>query len=234
MKKRSKKYRAAAESFNRAETHTLTDAIRILKGFPSAKFEESVDLNVQLGIRPDQSSESVRGTVALPHGTGRKVRVLCFAKGEAEREAKQAGADFIGGEDYVKKVLEGWLEFDAVVAHPDMMREISKLGKVLGPRGLMPTPKTGTVTATGGAAIKEIKSGRVEFKNDKTGGLHVNIGKRSFAEEQLLTNAKTVIRAVLDAKPAAAKGDYLKRVTVSATQGPGIRLRSTPMGVVES
>jgi large subunit ribosomal protein L1 len=176
----------------------------------------------------------VRGTTALPHGSGKKVRVLCFAKGEAQKAAEAAGADYVGVEEYIKKVTANWLEFDAVVAHPDVMREISKLGRVLGPRGLMPTPKTGTVTPDVGKAIKEIKAGRVEFKTDKTGGLHIACGRRSFTEEAILENTKTVVRAVIDAKPAAAKGDYIRRACLASSQSPGIRLRSTPMSVAEN
>lgn len=231
MKKRSKRYQECSKVFDFTKSYPLSEAIKILKRFKPAKFDESVGLNFQLGIRPDQPNEAVRGTTALPHGSGQKVRVLCFAKGEAQRAAEQAGADYVGAEEYIKKIEGGWLDFDAVVAHPDMMREISKLGKVLGPRGLMPTPKTGTVTPDVGKAVKEIKGGRVEFKSDKTGGLHVLCGKSSFTEQALLENAKTVIKAVSEAKPSAAKGDYLKKVTISASQSPGIKLRAIAMSI---
>lgn len=233
MKHRSKRYEASLKSFNRSTPYTLAEAIRILKGFSPAKFDESVELNFQLGIRPDQPSESVRSVATLPHGTGKKVRVLCFAKGEAQKAAQAAGADYVGAEEYVKKVSEGWLDFDAVVAHPDMMRDLSKLGKILGPRGLMPTPKTGTVTTDVEKTIKEIKAGRVEFKSDKTGGLHVRFGRRSFSEEALFENAKVAIQAVIDSKPSACKGDYLKRVSIASSQSPGIKLRATSTGVIE-
>ena len=233
MKKRSKRYKECLKAFDSTKSYSLPEAVKILKRFAPAKCDESVDLNFQLGVRPDQPNEAVRGATALPSGSGRKVRVLCFAKGEAQRAAEQAGAEYVGAEDYVKKIEGGWLDFDAVVAHPDMMREISKLGKVLGPRGLMPTPKTGTVTPDVGKAVKEIKGGRVEFKSDKTGGLHVLCGKRSFSEDALISNVKTVIKAVSDAKPSAAKGDYLKRVTISTSQGPGIKLQATAMNVAE-
>ena len=234
MSKRSKRYEQSTKLVDVAKAYTLSEAVKIVKEFQSAKFDESVAINFQLGIRPDQPTEAVRGTAALPHGSGKKIRVLCFAKGEAQRAAEQAGADYVGAEDYVKKVEGGWLDFDAVVAHPDMMREISKLGKILGPRGLMPTPKTGTVTADVDKAIKEIKAGRVEFKSDKTSGVHVLCGKRSFSEQALLENVKSVIKAVLDAKPQASKGDYLKRVSISASQNPGITLRATSMSVQDS
>ena len=233
MRERSKRYKECLKSFDVTKSFPLPEAVKILKQFPQAKFDESVELNFQLGIRPDQANEAVRGTTALPNGSGKKVRVLCFVKGEAQKAAEEAGADYVGAEDYVKKIEGGWLDFDAVVAHPDMMREISKLGKVLGPRGLMPTPKTGTVTPDVRKAVKEIKGGRVEFKSDKTGGLHVLFGKRSFSEDALLKNAEAVIKAVSEAKPQASKGDYLKRVCLSATQSPGIKLRAVAVSVSE-
>ena len=233
MKHRSKRYKESAKVFDSTKSYSLHEAVKTLKKFAPAKFDQSVGLNFQLGIRPDQPNEAVRGTTALPHGSGKKVRVLCFAKGEAHRAAEEAGADYVGAEDYIKKIEGGWLDFNAVVAHPDLMRDISKLGKVLGPRGLMPTPKTGTVTPDVKKAIKEIKGGRVEFKSDKTGGLHVLCGKSSFPENALLDNTKTVIKAVIEAKPPQAKGDYIKRVTLSVSQGPGIKLRATTMSVAE-
>ncbi len=233
MKTRSKRYKECLKAFDSTKSYSLPEAVKILKSFVPAKYDESVDLNFQLGIRPDQANESVRGATALPNGSGKKVRVLCFAKGEAQRAAEQAGADYVGAEEYVKKIEGGWLDFDAVVAHPDLMREISKLGKVLGPRGLMPTPKTGTVTPDVGKAVKEIKGGRVEFKSDKTGGLHALCGKKSFSEDALISNAKTIIKAVSIAKPSAAKGDYLKRITISTSQGPGIKLRASAFSVAE-
>ena len=233
MKKRSKRYRESVKLYDPVKSYTLPEAVKILKSFLPAKTDESITLNFQLGIRPDQPNEAVRGATSLPHGSGKKVRVLCFAKGEAQRSAEQAGADYVGAEDLVKKIEGGWLDFDAVVAHPDVMREISKLGKILGPRGLMPTPKTGTVTPDVAKAVKEIKSGRVEFKSDKTGGLHVLCGKKSFSEDVILSNAKAVIQAISNAKPQAAKGDYLKRVSIATSQGPGIKLRGVAVGVTE-
>lgn len=233
MKHRSKRYREIAKTYDRMKSYELPEAVKIIKGFASAKYDETVGLNFQLGIRPDQANEAVRGTATLPHGSGKKIRVLCFAKGEAQRAAEQAGADFVGAEEYVKKIEDGWLDFDAVVAHPDLMRDISKLGKVLGPRGLMPTPKTGTVTPDVGNAIKEIKAGRVEFKSDRTGGLHVICGKKSFSEEALAQNATSIINAVSQAKPSTAKGDYMKRVYLSASQSPGVKLRVVQVKVAE-
>ena len=221
------------KAYDPTKSYLLPEAVKIVKRFAPAKYDETVGLNFQLGINPEQANEAVRGTAALPHGSGKKIRVLCFAKGEAQRSAEQAGADYVGAEDYVKKIEGGWLEFDAVVAHPDLMRDISKLGKVLGPRGLMPTPKTGTVTPDVGKAIKEIKAGRVEFKNDKTGGLHVICGKKSFPEEALVQNATAVIQAVSRAKPSAAKGDYMKRIYLSASQSPGVKLQVVQVGIAE-
>lgn len=222
-KKRSKRYSERAKLVNSEKTYTVEDAIKVLKQI-KPKHDESVALDFQLGIRPEQNDEMVRGTVLLPHGSGKKVRIICFCKGESAREAQDAGADVIGAEDLIKKVSEGWLDFDAVVAHPDMMRELSKLGRVLGPKGLMPSPKAGTVTPNVGRAVKELKAGRIEFKNDKTGGVHAVCGKLSFPDKSLIENIQTVIRAVKDAKPAASRGDYFKRIAVAPTQGPGIRL----------
>jgi len=233
MKKRSKRYKEASKSLVAEKSYTLFEAVTTIKKFPPAKFDESVQLNFQLGIKPDQADQTVRGTAALPHGTGKKIRVLCFVKGEAEKIAREAGADYAGAEEYIKKIEGGWLDFDAIVAHPDMMREISKLGKVLGPRGLMPSPKSGTVAVDVKKAIKEIKAGRVEFKNDRTGGIHVMCGKRSFSEEALFENAKTLVKAVLDAKPQTTKGDYLRNVTLAATQSPGLKIRSGALSIVE-
>ena len=233
MKTRSKRYRESAKSFNPVKIYKLPEAVKVLKAFKPVKFDESVTLNFQLGIRPDQPNELVRGTAVLPHGTGKTVRVLCFVKGEGQRAAKDAGAEYIGAEEFIKKVESGWLEFDAVVAHPDMMREIRKLGKILGPRGLMPTPKTGTVTPDVGKAVKEIKGGRVEFKSDKTAGLHVLCGKRSFSEEDLVANIEAVLKAVARAKPQAAKGDYMRSVRLSSSQSPGLKLQLAGASVLE-
>jgi len=206
------------------KTYTLKEAIQVLKQVKDSKFDETIAIDFQLGIRPDQSDEMVRGTVALPHGSGRKVRVICLCKGEAAREAQAEGAEEVGAEELIKKIQEGWLDFDALVAHPDMMKEASKLGRILGPKGLMPSPKAGTVTPNVGKAVKELKGGRIEFKSDKTGGLHAVCGKLSFSENALLENAQVVIRAVRDAKPSTSKGDYLKRIAIALSQGPGLRL----------
>ncbi len=233
MNQRSKRYREGEKLVDRTKKYSLKEAFQVIKTLPAAKFDESVAMNFQLGLKADQSDQSVRGTASLPNGSGKTLKVLCFAQGEAQRAAQDAGADFVGAEDLVQKVESGWLEFDAVVATPDMMRTISRLGKVLGPRGMMPTPKTGTVTPDVSKAIKEIKAGRVEFKSDKTGGVHVLIGKRSFAEEALLENARVIVKSVVDAKPAAVKGDYIKSVSIACSQSQGLRLQSNPTGVLE-
>ena len=222
--KRSKRYQGRAKLVDREKKYNLSEAVKILKKIEAGKIDETVSLNFQLGIKTEAGSENVRSAVSLPHGSGKKVSVICFCKGEGAKEAQEAGADHVGAEELVQKILEGWMEFDAVVAHPDMMREVSKLGRVLGPKGLMPTPKTGTVTPNVAKAVKELKGGRVEIKSDKTGGLHAICGKMSFAEKALLENAQTVIRAVREAKPPASKGDYLKSVTLAPAQGPGIQL----------
>jgi len=195
-----------------------------LKKIDNNKYDESISINFQLGVKTASGNENVRGAVNLPHGSGKKITVICFAKGEPAKEAQAAGADHVGAEELVTKVQGGWFEFDAIVAHPDMMREVSKLGRVLGPKGLMPTPKTGTVTPNVGKAVQELKSGRVEFKSDKTGGLHAFCGKLSFDEVKLLENARSLINAIQDSKPAATKGDYIKSLSIAATQGPGIKL----------
>ncbi len=222
--KKSKRQQKRSSLVEVGKIYSLADAVKILKQVDDSKYDETITLSFQLGIKADSGDENVRGTVSLPHGSGKSVRVLCFCKGEAVNQAKAAGADHIGGDELVQKVLAGWFEFDAVVAHPDMMREVSKLGRLLGPKGLMPTPKTGGVTPQVATAVKELKAGRVEFKSDKTGGLHAICGKMSFSEQNILENAKSVVKAVRDAKPAASKGEYVKVVTVAATQGPGMKL----------
>lgn len=228
--KSSKRYNQRRSNLDSLKVYTLDEAVSIFeKCKPTAKYDETVTLNFQLGIKPDQADQLVRGAVSLPHGSGKTVRVVCFSKGEEAKQAQAAGADFIGAEELVQKVLQGWLDFDAVVAHPDMMREVSKLGRVLGPRGLMPTPKTGTVTPDVGKAVKELKAGRVEYKNDKTAGVHVVCGKASFDSEKLKENVRVVAKAIRDSKPASSKGDYFKQIVLSMTQGPGVRLQPSSL-----
>jgi large subunit ribosomal protein L1 len=226
MRKRGKNYRRVRGGVGAGDL-TLDAAIKLAKESGYAKFDESVDLAMRLGVDPKHADQMVRGTVVLPHGTGRKVRVLVFASGEQVKEAEEAGADHVGGEELAKKVGEGWLDFDSVVATPDMMKVVGRLGRVLGPRGLMPNPKTGTVTADVRKAVHDIKAGKVEFRVDKAGNLHAAIGKLSFGAEQLEENARALIDAVLRAKPAASKGKYVRSAHLSSTMGPGISLDAT-------
>lgn len=219
-----KKYRDALAKVDRSQRYLLEDSLRLLKETARAKFDETVELAIRLGVDPRQADQNIRGTVTLPHGMGKPVRVLAFAKGEKEKEAQEAGADFVGSEELIKKISEGWLDFDKAVATPDMMGAVGRIGKVLGPRGLMPNPRTGTVTMDIGKAVKEIKAGKLEYRVDKAGIVHVPVGKASFGPEQLIDNARAVLTSVLRAKPASAKGNYIKGVTVTTTMGPGIKI----------
>jgi large subunit ribosomal protein L1 len=205
-----------------ARPYRLEEAAELLRKAHFAKFDETVDLVLNLGVDPKQSDQMVRGTVVLPHGLGKSKRVLVIASGEKVREAQEAGADFVGGDDIVQRIQEGWTDYDAVIATPDMMRSAGRLGKVLGPRGMMPNPKTGTVTFEIAKAIQEIKAGKIEFRLDKTGIIHSPVGKISFTAKQLAGNAQTLLAAVVKAKPAAAKGKYIKKLTLTSTMGPGI------------
>jgi large subunit ribosomal protein L1 len=220
----SKRYDAAAAVVDGRKDHTVEEAIAAVKAMPSAKFDETVDLAIRLGVDPKHADQMVRGAVVLPHGIGKTVRVAVFAKGEKEREAREAGADVVGAEDLVERVQGGWMEFDTTIATPDLMGQVGRLGKVLGPRGLMPNPKLGTVTFDVARAVREAKAGKVEFRVDKAGNVHVPIGKKSFSAEHLQANAMAVIEAIMRGKPAAAKGQYLRSMTVSATMGPGVRI----------
>lgn len=202
----------------------LEDAIPLVQQVKFAKFDETVEMALRLGVNPKHADQMVRGTVVLPHGLGRSKRVLAIAVGEKQKEAEESGADIVGGEEIVEKIQAGWIDFEAVVATPDMMRSVGKLGKVLGPRGLMPNPKTGTVTVEIGKAVKEIKAGKVEFRVDKTGIIHAPIGKVSFPKQNLIDNAQAIVSSVMKAKPAAAKGKYLRSLTVSSTMGPGVKV----------
>jgi large subunit ribosomal protein L1 len=220
----SKRYDAAVAKVDPAKAYSVDEAITTLKAMPAAKFDESVDLSFRLGVDPKHADQMVRGAVVLPNGIGKSVRVAVFAKGEKEREAREAGADVVGAEDLVQRVQEGFMEFDTTVATPDLMGQVGRLGKVLGPRGLMPNPKLGTVTFDVGRAVREAKAGKVEFRVDKAGNIHTPIGKRSFTPEQLAANALALIEAIVRAKPAAAKGTYLRSLTVSSTMSPGVRI----------
>ncbi len=230
MAKQGKRFKTALALVDRTKRYALDDAIRLSVETAKAKFDETVELAVRLGVDPRQADQNVRGTVVLPHGTGKSVRVLVFAKGEKEREAREAGADYAGGEELVKKIsTENWLDFDKAIATPDMMGLVGRIGKLLGPRGLMPNPKVGTVTMDVAKAVKELKAGKVEFRVEKAGIVHVAIGKASFGSEKLAENARALLASLIKAKPAAAKGNYLVSVAVSSTMGPGIRI--DPLGV---
>ncbi len=221
---RSKTYRSAAESFDKDEMHSPLQAIKIAKAGSKKKFDETVDVAMRLGVDPRKADQMVRGTVNLPHGTGKTARVLVFATAEKAEAAREAGADHVGGDELIEKVNGGWLDFDAVVATPDMMGKVGRLGRVLGPRGLMPNPKTGTVTPDVAKAVSDIKGGKIEFRVDRHANLHFIIGKASFSETQLAENYAAALEEVLRLKPASSKGRYLKKVTVSTTMGPGIQV----------
>ncbi len=221
---RGKKYLEARSKIDRNKRYELEEGVKLLLETTYTKFDEGVDLAVRLGVDPKKADQMVRGTSVLPHGTGKKVRVLVFAKGQKEKEALDGGADVVGGEDLIEKISKGWLEFDKAIATPDMMGLVSKLGKILGPRGLMPNPKVGTVTFDLERAIKEIKAGKVEFKVEKAGIIHVPVGKVSFGFDQLLENIKTILEVILRAKPPTSKGIYLRSIGLSTTMGPGIKI----------
>ncbi len=227
MAQHGKKYRAALEKIEPGKKYTLEEGLEKVKEIASAKFDESVELTMWLGVDPRKADQLVRGTVVLPHGLGKSKRVLVIAQGDKIKEAEEAGADFIGGEDMVDKIKGGWLDFDAVIATPDMMRLVGGLGKILGPRGLMPNPKTGTVTFDVKTAVNETKAGKVEYRVDKTGVIHVGIGKVSFEAEKLRANAQLLLDAVVRAKPSTAKGKYVKKVNLAATMSPGVLVDET-------
>jgi len=224
MAKRGKKYLEARNKVDRNKKYNLEEGVKLLLDTAYAKFDEGVDVAVRLGVDPKKADQMVRGTVVLPHGTGKKVRVLVFAKGPKEKEASDGGADIVGGEDLVEKISKGWLEFDKAIATPDMMGLVSKLGKILGPRGLMPNPKVGTVTFDLERTIKEIKAGKVEFKVEKAGVVHIPIGKVSFGFDRLVENIKTLLEVIIRAKPPTSKGIYLRSIALSTTMGPGIKI----------
>jgi len=224
MAKQGKKYREAVKKVDRLRKYELTEALGLVKDGSYVKFDESVDLAVNLGVDPRKADQNIRGSVVLPRGTGKKFRILVFAKGEREAEAKEAGAEFVGGEDLVKKIQGGWLEFDRVVATPDMMGQVGKLGKVLGPRGMMPNPKTGTVTFEIRKAIEEIQAGKVDFRVDKGGIVHAPLGKVGFSVEDLAENYRALMTTLVKMKPASSKGLYVRGVSISATMGAGVKV----------
>lgn len=224
MAKRGKKYRQALEKIEPNKEYPLDEAIKLAKEVAYANFDETFEIHMRLGVNPKYADQMVRGTLVLPHGTGKSVKVAVIASGDKYKEAEAAGADIVGGEDLVEKIQGGWMEFDALIATPDMMRHVGKLGRILGPRGLMPNPKAGTVTFDVANAVKELKAGRIEYKVDKTGIVHNAIGKKSFTEEQLIDNAKAYIQTIIKAKPASAKGRYIHSIYISTTMGPGIKV----------
>jgi large subunit ribosomal protein L1 len=230
--RQGKKFRAAAAQVE-ARAYALAEAIPLVQKLKYAGFDETVEVALRLGVDPKHADQMVRGTVVLPHGLGRSKRVLVIAGADKQQDAEAAGADHVGGEEVVERIIGGWLDFDAVVATPDMMRAVGRLGKVLGPRGLMPNPKTGTVTPNVAQAIREIKAGKVEFRVDKTGIVHAPLGKVSFPAENLIANAQALVDSVIKAKPAAAKGKYLKSITVSSTMGPGISVDANVDGLTK-
>lgn len=221
--KRGKKYIEAAKKIEKREYH-IDEAVKLLKEIAFANFDESVDISVRLGVDPRHADQQVRGTVTLPHGTGKTPTVLVITKGPKEEEAKEAGADYVGYEEYIEKIQQGWLEFDVLVATPDAMKDVGKLGRILGPRGLMPNPKSGTVTMDVGQAVKEIKAGKIDFRVDRYGIVHTVVGKVSFPEDKLVENIRTMVQTLIKLKPAAAKGTYLKSIYISSTMGPGIKM----------
>ncbi|MCI0473148.1 MAG: 50S ribosomal protein L1 [Ignavibacteria bacterium] len=225
--KLTKKQKEVNKSFDSKKEYKIAEAVAVVKKYATAKFDESVDLAINLGVDPKHADQVVRGTVALPHGTGKTVRVLVIAKSEKHQEAIDAGADHVGFEDYLKKIQEGWTDIDVIIAAPDAMSELGKLGKILGPRGLMPNPKSGTVTPNVGQAVKEVKAGKIDFRVDKNGTVHSAIGKASFDEKKLVENITAFINMILKLKPASAKGTYVKSVTLASTMGPGIKIDRT-------
>lgn len=233
MAKKGKKYQDAAKTIDRAQLYDATEAIDLVKNASTAKFDETVEVAVKLGVDVRKADQQLRGAVVLPHGTGKTQKVLVFAKGEKAKEAEAGGADYVGDEDMINKIQQGWFDFDVVVATPDMMGQVGKLGRVLGPKGLMPNPKTGTVTFDVEKAVKEIKAGKIEYRTDKAGNIHAPIGKVSFDNQKLADNLATIIDVLQKSKPAAAKGTYMKNVTISSTMGPGVKVDLGSIGAVK-
>lgn len=232
--KHGKKYMDSRKKLDRTVFYEPAEAIDLIKDLASATFDETVELAVRLGVNPKHADQQVRGAIVLPNGTGKEVKVLVFAKGEKAKEAEDAGADYVGGEELAEKIQGGWLDFDIAVSTPDMMKVVGKLGRVLGPKGMMPNPKTGTVSFEVAKAVSDFKAGKVEYRTDKVGNIHVPIGKASFDKEKMLENFYTIMDVIMKARPAAAKGQYLRSVTVSTTMGPGIKVNSQKAGSLGS
>jgi large subunit ribosomal protein L1 len=230
--KRGKKYVDASKKLEPGRTYTLGDAVKLLREMAHAKFDETVEAAVRLGVDPKKADQMVRGTTVLPHGTGKTIKVLVLTKGEKAKEAEEAGADMVGAEDYIEKIQGGWTDADVIIATPDMMGQVGKLGKILGPKKLMPNPKSGTVTMDIARAIKSVKAGKIEYRLDKTANIQVGVGKMSFTDDQILENLKTFFTAVVKARPAAAKGTYVKNAAISSTMGPGIKLDLNEIGAL--
>ena len=224
--KRGKRYKSAADTIDKTNLYELSEAVSKVKAACTAKFDETIELSANLGVDPRHADQQVRGTVVLPHGTGRDVKVLVIARGEKEKEAKEAGADFVGADEFVPKLQEGWFGVDVIIATPDLMGEVGKLGRLLGPRGLMPNPKSGTVTFDVARAVKDVKAGKIEYRVDKGSNLHIPVGKRSFEEDKLVENVQVLIQEILRVKPAASKGRYIKSLSLSPSMGPSVRLDS--------
>ncbi|MEO0262144.1 MAG: 50S ribosomal protein L1 [candidate division WOR-3 bacterium] len=224
MGRHSKRYTSLLEKIEREKLYKVDEAIKLVKELATAKFDETIEVSIKLGVDPRKADQMVRGACVLPYGTGKKVKVLVFTRGDEEKEAKEAGADYIGFTDLIEKIKSGWIDFDYVVASPETMPEVSKLGKILGPRGLMPSPKTGTVTKEIGRVVSELKKGRIEFRVDKTGNIHAPIGKASFSEENLIENFLTLIEEVQNSRPSSFKGTYIQKIVISSTMGPGIKI----------
>lgn len=224
MKKRGKRYQEAAKLVDKSKQYDIAEAVTLLKETAKAKFDETVEVAFRLGVDPKHADQNIRGAVVLPHGTGKTQRVLVFAKGEKVKEAEAAGADYIGDADIIQKINDGWFDFDVIVATPDMMAEVGKLGRVLGPKGLMPNPKTGTVTFEVEKAVQEIKAGKVEYRVDKAANLHVPVGKISFDNDKLVENIETIIETIVKVKPQSSKGTYLRNVSITSTMGPGLKV----------
>jgi len=227
MAKKGKRYQESAKLVDSAKSYEITEAIEVLKKMSKAKFDETVEAAFRLGVDPKKADEQIRGAMVLPHGTGKTQRVLVFAKGDKVKEAEEAGADYVGDDELIAKINQGWFEFDVIVATPDMMAEVGKLGRVLGPKGLMPNPKTGTVTFEVEKAVKDIKAGQIEYRVDNASNLHVPIGKISFDDEQLVENFKAIIETLVRIKPQASKGTYMRNVAITSTMGPGIKIDSS-------